>query len=56
MSGSYYIRYMNMTFQEALYVDNHVNTRDMYTASRNGMQWYCYYINYYLKFNLDCDV
>ena len=29
VSGSYYIRYMNMSFDAALYLDNHVNTRDM---------------------------
>ena len=29
VSGAYYIRYMNMSFDAALSLDNHVNTRDM---------------------------
>ena len=29
VSGAYYMRYMNMTFTDALYIDNHVQSRDM---------------------------
>ncbi len=29
VSGAYYIRYLQMSFQEALYVDNHIQNRDM---------------------------
>ena len=29
VSGAYYMRYRNMTFNDALYIDNHVQDRDM---------------------------
>ena len=29
VSGAYYMRYLNMTFNDALYIDNHVQDRDM---------------------------
>ena len=29
VSGAYYMRYLNMTFTDALYIDNHVQDRDM---------------------------
>jgi hypothetical protein len=57
VSGAYYIRYLNMTFSDALYIDNHVQSRDMYKTSRNGMQWYCFYLKFVENFShLDCVV
>eukprot|EP01095_Lingulamoeba_sp_RSL-Kostka_P005492 TRINITY_DN16828_c0_g1_i1.p1 TRINITY_DN16828_c0_g1~~TRINITY_DN16828_c0_g1_i1.p1 ORF type:complete len:280 (-),score=49.44 TRINITY_DN16828_c0_g1_i1:59-898(-) len=45
VSGSYYIRYLNATFTEALYYDEHdVEQRQIAKLSRNGFQWYCYYL------------
>ena len=29
VSGAYYIRYLNMSFNAALYIDNHIQNRDM---------------------------
>ncbi|CAI8033198.1 hypothetical protein GBAR_LOCUS18717 [Geodia barretti] len=57
VSGAYYMRYLNMTFSDALYIDNHVQSRDMYKTSRNGMQWYCFYLKFVEDFShLDCVV
>mmetsp|Transcript_87431 Transcript_87431/g.131146 ORF Transcript_87431/g.131146 Transcript_87431/m.131146 type:complete len:188 (-) Transcript_87431:9-572(-) len=48
VSGSYYIRYLQWSFHEALYYDDNaiegVNGRNIHVASRNGLQWYCYYL------------
>lgn len=57
VSGAYYMRYRNMTFTEALYIDNHVQDRDMYTLSRNAMQWYCFYLKFIKNYSqLSCLV
>jgi hypothetical protein len=57
VSGAYYMRYMNMTFTDALYIDNHVQSRDMYKMSRNAMQWYCFYLRFIHDFShLSCLV
>ncbi len=29
VSGSYYLKYLNMTLTEALAIDNHIQSRDM---------------------------
>ena len=29
VSGAYYLRYLNMSFQQALDIDNHIQNRDM---------------------------
>eukprot|EP00118_Oscarella_pearsei_P017023 m.167312 g.167312 ORF g.167312 m.167312 type:complete len:263 (+) comp38929_c1_seq8:251-1039(+) len=46
MSGAYYMKYLNMTFQQAMYVNNHVQNRLIYKVSGNALQWYCYYLQY----------
>lgn len=56
VSGSYYMQFLNMTFEDALYIDNHIQARDMFTISRNEMQWYCYYLRFVEGYNLDCKV
>ena len=46
VSGSYYIRYLSWSFQEALYYDDHaIEDRNIHVASRNAFQWYCYYLS-----------
>merc|ERR1712137_28327 len=43
VSGSYYMRWLNRTFHEALYYDdNAIEDRTINVASRNALQWYCY--------------
>ena len=32
VSGSYYMQFLNMTFTESLYIDNHIQGRDMYVG------------------------
>ncbi|XP_065920115.1 uncharacterized protein [Dysidea avara] len=55
VSGAYYMKYLNLTFTEALYINNHIQNRDMYKASRNAMQWYCFYLRFVEQFNhLSC--
>jgi len=45
-SGSYYIRYLDYSFKKALYIDDHIQNRDIVELSRNAFQWYCYYLYY----------
>ena len=46
VSGSYYMEYKNMSFENAVKVDNSIVNRDMYVDSRNELQWYCYYLKF----------
>jgi len=40
VSGSYYLKYLGWTFQEALWYDNNcIENRDIEFASKNGLQW-----------------
>lgn len=55
VSGAYYLKHLNMTFSDALYIDNHVQHRDMYKTSRNALQWYCFYLKFVEDFShLNC--
>eukprot|EP01127_Copromyxa_protea_P001599 TRINITY_DN11557_c0_g1_i1.p1 TRINITY_DN11557_c0_g1~~TRINITY_DN11557_c0_g1_i1.p1 ORF type:complete len:247 (+),score=48.16 TRINITY_DN11557_c0_g1_i1:155-895(+) len=44
VSGSYYISKQNVTFNQALYVDNKCveGTRDISVYSRYALEWYCW--------------
>ena len=44
MSGSYYMHSMNMTFHDALAIDNSIETRNISIYSQNAFQWYCYFL------------
>ena len=46
VSGAYYMQFLNITFGEAVKVDNSIVNRDMYEDSRNELQWYCYYLKF----------
>ena len=46
VSGAYYMQFLNMTFEDAVKVDNTIVNRDMYEDSRNELQWYCYYLKF----------
>lgn len=46
VSGSYYIRYLNMSFAQALAVDNHNENRDIRCMSAREFIWYCLYLHY----------
>lgn len=56
MSGAYYLRYLNMTLEEAVYIDNHVQSRPMYQVSLRGLKWYCYYLKYTTNSTLTCTI
>ena len=58
ISGSYYMKYLNWEFNQALWYDNHCveGTRDISTESKNGLQWYCYYLKYVEKRKISCSV
>lgn len=57
ISGAYYMKFLNMTFTDALQIDNHVQHRDMYHDSRNALQWYCFYLHFIEGFDsLKCQV
>jgi len=53
VSGSYYISQQNVTFNQALYYDDHCveGSRDIETASMWAFEWYCWY----LKWNGDAS-
>ncbi|KAI6657886.1 hypothetical protein LOD99_15604 [Oopsacas minuta] len=46
VSGAYYMQFLNVTFENAVKVDNSIINRDMYVDSRNELQWYCYYLKF----------
>lgn len=57
VSGAYYMQFLNMTFSEALAIDNHIQSRDMLIMSRNEMQWYCFYLKFVHNYSwLKCVV
>lgn len=44
------------TYKEALDFDNQVETRVIKKASRNGINWFCWYLHYTnQRENLNCD-
>eukprot|EP00823_Brevimastigomonas_motovehiculus_P000535 TRINITY_DN10683_c0_g1_i1.p1 TRINITY_DN10683_c0_g1~~TRINITY_DN10683_c0_g1_i1.p1 ORF type:complete len:248 (+),score=48.13 TRINITY_DN10683_c0_g1_i1:117-860(+) len=44
--GSYYMRYMNLTYQQTLDRDYKVASRAITVGNQNALQWYCYYLYY----------
>eukprot|EP00005_Dracoamoeba_jomungandri_P006459 CAMPEP_0174261262 /NCGR_PEP_ID=MMETSP0439-20130205/11331_1 /TAXON_ID=0 /ORGANISM="Stereomyxa ramosa, Strain Chinc5" /LENGTH=246 /DNA_ID=CAMNT_0015345715 /DNA_START=14 /DNA_END=754 /DNA_ORIENTATION=- len=54
MSGSYYMKWLNWTFHQALDYDNHVEDRKIKWESKNALQWYCYYLYYVENRDYDC--
>eukprot|EP01087_Luapelamoeba_hula_P005365 TRINITY_DN15442_c0_g1_i1.p1 TRINITY_DN15442_c0_g1~~TRINITY_DN15442_c0_g1_i1.p1 ORF type:complete len:257 (-),score=38.18 TRINITY_DN15442_c0_g1_i1:43-813(-) len=55
VSGSYYMKYLNWTYQQALAFDATISHRPISVFSRNGLQWYCYYLMYAEgRSNLNC--
>lgn len=66
VSGSYYMRYLNWTYGEALSYDDNVEPRPIsyckclctgsnILVSQNEMQWYCYYLKWVQGYNLSCE-
>ena len=47
---------LNMTFQQALAVDETVETRNISIESQNAFQWYCYNLFFTTKPWLDCSL
>eukprot|EP01129_Flabellula_baltica_P005012 TRINITY_DN1786_c0_g1_i1.p1 TRINITY_DN1786_c0_g1~~TRINITY_DN1786_c0_g1_i1.p1 ORF type:complete len:260 (-),score=48.43 TRINITY_DN1786_c0_g1_i1:25-747(-) len=58
MSGSYYMKYLGWSFNQALYYDNRCveGNRDIQFASRNALQWYCYYLKYVEHMKMECEI
>eukprot|EP00049_Salpingoeca_infusionum_P018139 m.355908 g.355908 ORF g.355908 m.355908 type:complete len:243 (+) comp17384_c0_seq1:269-997(+) len=56
MSGSYYLHALNMTFKDALAIDNSIETRNISIYSQNAFQWYCYYLQYTTEAWRDCTL
>eukprot|EP00039_Didymoeca_costata_P014555 m.236484 g.236484 ORF g.236484 m.236484 type:complete len:267 (+) comp16050_c0_seq5:173-973(+) len=56
VSGSYVMTYQNISFHEALAYDDHMESRLIATASRNGLQWYCYYLLYGEGRTMNCSI
>ncbi len=44
VSGSYYMTYLNMTFDQALAIDNGNTNRDIRCMSARELIWYCFYL------------
>ena len=54
ISGAYYMQYLNMSFHQALEIDNTNENRDIRCMSANELMWYCYYLQVALKMpNID---
>jgi len=56
VSGSYYLKYLDWSFQQALLYDNHIENRTIVWESQNALQWYCYYLYYENTFPLNCTL
>jgi len=48
-SGSYYVKWLGWTYKQALDYDDHIESRNIMTVSKNAFQWYCYYLYYVEK-------
>ena len=46
VSGAYYIRHLNYSFQEALAIDNSNEHRDIRCMSAHELMWYCLELHY----------
>ncbi len=44
VSGSYYMRYLGMSFDKALSIDNTNTNRDIRCASARALLWYCFHL------------
>lgn len=54
--GGYQMFINRWTYKMALDFDNQVETRVIKKASRNGMNWFCWYLHYTKSYeNLKCD-
>jgi len=57
ISGSYYLQYLKWTFNETVqYNYNSPPPRQIAPDMLNGLQWFCYYLQYQMGYNLDCDL
>jgi hypothetical protein len=54
VSGSYYLRHMNITLQEATTLDHNIAGRPIGSGNQRAMEWYCIYLCEVLKYNLSC--
>ena len=56
VSGCYMMSFLNVTYPQALAVQNHIQTRDMAKASKHGMEWCCEWLAYgtAARQGLDC--
>jgi len=54
-SGSYYLQFQGYpSYKQALAVDDTIAGRPIEKLSAHALQWYCYYLQYKLNFNVDC--
>ena len=54
VSGSYYMRYMNMTLQEATTLDRKIAGRPIHYTNQLALEWYCVYLREVLNYSLEC--
>ncbi|GAB5369105.1 hypothetical protein AAMO2058_001376800 [Amorphochlora amoebiformis] len=54
VSGSYMQAHLGLSYSEALDIDNHIQKREIAPMSRNGLQWFCYYMQT-MDSGRDCD-
>lgn len=54
--GAYQMTHNGWSYKEALWFDNHVLSRPILNHTRNGMNWYCWYLQNVKQYqNLHCD-
>jgi protein-tyrosine phosphatase len=55
VSGSYYMRYMNMSLHDAHALDEKIAGREIELDELYALNWYCFYLKYALNYDLTCD-
>eukprot|EP00035_Acanthoeca_spectabilis_P008415 m.153438 g.153438 ORF g.153438 m.153438 type:complete len:229 (-) comp14349_c0_seq6:245-931(-) len=46
ISGTYYLKWLNMTLPQALAVNNHIQNRDMSKYSLYALEWFCWFLTF----------
>jgi hypothetical protein len=57
VSGAYYLQYLKWQFKDAVAFDyNSPPQRQISPDMLNGLQWFCYYLQYQLQYDVDCNL
>jgi len=57
VSGAYYLQYLKWGFNETIQYDyNSSPVRQISPDMLNGLQWFCYFLQFHLNYDLDCSL